>query len=263
MQSMKRVTMIKSIFMSISLLVWSGLFVSCSGDGDKESREYIGRWYRDKAYSNGTEMEIAVLDVSKNTIDVTLYTLKGENLDLLTLAKVSNIKKKTEHGTISSKDGILTISDGSETKRFKYALINNQFVMTDVTNGDVYSVLKVTPEVENIISYLDRLAYDETDKNNSSSSDSNSDKYLYDMVIYNGTVYNWNDAEVEFRNDSGDIVSNLKIWTVEKGKSVDFAKGGTMFSVKFTDDNGNRHQTIYYQIPSRTHPTIEITKLSY
>ena len=261
MQGMKRVTIIKSIFISISLLVWSGLFVSCSGDGDNENREYIGRWYRDKAYNNGTEMEVAVLDVSKNTINVTLYTLKGENLNLLTLAEVSNIKKKTGHGTISATDGILTISDDSETKRFKYALINNQFVMTDVTNGDVYSVLKVTPEVEKNISYLDRLAYDETDKNNSSGS--SSERYLNKVVIYNGTGYNWNDAEVEFYNDGGNVVSNLKIWTVEKGKIVDFAKGGIMFSVYFTDDNGNKHQTSYYQIPSKSGSTIKVTGLIY
>ena len=132
---------------------------SCSKDEKKEAiPEYVGKWYRDAVSNYGKEAIIVYFSIYENSYTLTTYEIKGENLDLLYSAKISNVRKTSETHTFVHEGNLVTLSEGGVQQTLKYSVINNQLILTDIVTGDLYGLIKVTDEIQSVIDNLNKIA---------------------------------------------------------------------------------------------------------
>lgn len=249
---MKRIKLV-----SILMLMIMPMFMACGSD-DKIP-EYVGEWYRFKADSDGKTATLAYLDIQKNSIKTVAFTLKGNNLNLSTLSEVSNIKKTTEMLALSESGGLVKISNDKESMEFKYTIVNNVLIITDAKTGDVYSVNKMTKEVKEIYTQLDKVAV-EVNASSVVEQDSNIDTYLYStksFAIVNNTNCDWTNTVVEFYNESGKKISDTKVYQVDRGKQVIVSRSGYSFVIRFEDEQGVSHRSQQYVVKN----VVDITSI--
>ena len=132
--------------------------VSCGkDDNDIGSHEYMGTWYRYQLNSSASQLLFTVWYIGENQVKIVLYTVDGKNLNLSS-GTISKVKKEYEVIPFSVSGNIVNISDGSEHKSFKYSVIENQLVLTDTSNGNLYSVLRITSEVQAVVDNLEKIS---------------------------------------------------------------------------------------------------------
>ncbi len=67
---------------------------------------------------------------------------------------MSNVHKTVENYPLVISDNIVTV-DGQS---FKYSVIENQLILTDIKTGNLSGFFRVTSEVQNAINNLDKMA---------------------------------------------------------------------------------------------------------
>lgn len=233
-------------FRSILMLMIMPMLMACGSD-DK-TPEYVGEWYRTKIASDGKSATLAYFDMQRNSMRVVVYMFEGNNLNLSTLYEISNIKKESGTASLSETNNIVKVTVNSLHGEFKYAVIDNMLVFTDIKTGDLYSAYKMTKEMKGNIDKLDKIALDVTKP---TSSDTNADITPISpnyFVILNYTDLDWANTVLEFYNDKGNKISETKVYQVDRTKRVDVPKSGHSFIVRFDDENGTQHRSKQYLV---------------
>lgn len=133
------------------------MFMACGSDDKKP--DYVGKWYRDKTYKNSTVGLITVADVHEGSMETTIYLITGKYLDTSTMTQIYNVKKETERETFTDNNGIVTLKLNGKDTDVKYSVWdNNMLVFTDIKTGDLYSLNKVTDEIQEVINRIDQIA---------------------------------------------------------------------------------------------------------
>ena len=80
----------------------------------------------------------------------------------------------------------------------------------------------------------------------SCKSDDSVPDYLNEMIIINGTPYDWFRAEIQFQDGKGVSTKSMEIGTVERRNQVTVQKLDPYFYIVFSDDSGVQHRTEKY-----------------
>lgn len=234
-------------FLSILMLIVMSIpFIASCGSDDKIP-EYVGEWYRTKISSDGKSATLAYFDLQRHSIKVVVYMFEGNNLNLSTLYEISNIKKTSETVPLSETNNTVKITVNNQYGEFKYAVIDNMLVFSDIKTGNLYSVYKMTKEMKDNIEKLDKIALDVTETTSSETNDITPISPNY-FIILNHTEYDWANTVLEFYNDKGNKVSETKVYQVDRTKWVDVPKSGHSFIVRFDDENGVQHRSKQYLV---------------
>ena len=136
------------------------LFVvnSCSKDDDSNP-DYVGTWYRFQLNSSASELNVVVFKVGYNTVEVILYQAKGKNMNLPS-GTISNVKKTVETYTFTvDSNNIVSIKDGTAIIQYKYSIVENQLILTDMKTGNLLGLFRAEGDILTMISNLDKISF--------------------------------------------------------------------------------------------------------
>ena len=142
------------------LIVMSVSFITSCGSDDKSvnTPEYVGRWCMDGLLNNGSEYVLQVFDFQNNSLKSTFYYLTGKNINFTSLGELYTAQKEEEYGTVSDNNGIVTIADKDGFHDYKYSVINNQLILTEVETGRVICMYKVIDEIQQVVDNIDKIS---------------------------------------------------------------------------------------------------------